>query len=120
MSGVYTEDTLKPLNKAQSIDFFVKMQDQTNSTIDSLMAEMKYLNNSLKKLESDAQIVETINNNLLKQLENTERQCWANTQYSRCECLEIIGIPKQLSQRIWNTLSVKLLLVLVLTLEKTE
>ena len=74
MSGVYTQDTLKALSKAQSIDFFVKMKDQTNSTID----------------------------------------------YSRCECLEIIGIPKQLSQRIWNTLSVKLLLVLVLTLEKTE
>ena len=75
MTGVYTEDTLKALNKTQLIDLFLKMQDQTNSTIDSLMAEMKDLNNSFKRLESDVQIVKNVNNNLLKQLENTERQC---------------------------------------------
>ena len=84
MTGVYTEDTLKALNKSQLIDLFLKMQDQTNSAIDCLMAEMKDLNNSFKRLESDVQIVKTVNNNLLKQLENTERQCWANAPYSRC------------------------------------
>ena len=57
MAGVYTEDTLKALNKNQLIDLFLKMQDQTNSTIDSLMVEMKNLNNSFKRLESDVQIV---------------------------------------------------------------
>ena len=70
------------------------MQDQTNFTIDSLMVEMKDLNNILEGLESDVQIAKTVNNNLLKQLVNTERQCWANAQYSRRECVEIIGIPK--------------------------
>ena len=87
MGGVYTEDTLKALNKTQLIDLFLKMQDQTNSTIVSLMAEMKDLSSSFKRLESDVQIVKTVNNNLIKQLENTERQCWANVQYSRRECL---------------------------------
>ena len=94
MTGVYTEDTLKALNKTQLIDLFLKMQDQTNSTIVSLMTEMKDLNSSFKRLESDVQIVKTVNNNLMKQLENTERQCWANVQYSQHECLEVIGIPK--------------------------
>ena len=74
MTGVYTEHTLKALNKTQLIDLFLKIQDQTNSTIDSLMAEMKDLNSSFKRLESDVQIVKTVNNNL-KQLENIERQC---------------------------------------------
>ena len=87
MAGVYTEDTLKALSKTQLIDLFLKMQDQTNSTIVSLMAEMKDLSSSFKRLESDVQIVKTVNNNLIKQLENTERQCWANVQYSRRECL---------------------------------
>ena len=87
MTGVYTEHTLKALNKTQLIDLFLKMQDQTNSTIVSLMAEMKDLSSSFKRLESDVQIVKTVNNNLIKQLENTERQCWANVQYSRRECL---------------------------------
>ena len=82
MTGVYTEDTLKALNKTQLIDLFLKMQDQTNSTIVSLMAEMKDLSSSFKRLESDVQIVKTVNNNLIEQLENTERQCWANAQYS--------------------------------------
>ena len=86
MTGVYTEDTLKALNKTQLIDLFLKMQDQANSTIVSLMAEMKDLSCSFKRLESDVQIVKTINDNLIKQLGDTERQCWANVQYSRHEC----------------------------------
>ena len=61
MTKVYTERTLKALNKIQLIDLFLKMQDQTNSTIDSLIVEMKDLNNSLKSLESDVQTVKTVN-----------------------------------------------------------
>ena len=56
MTGVYTEDTLKALNKTQLIGLFLKMLDQTNSTIVSLTAEMKDLNSSFKKLESEVQI----------------------------------------------------------------
>ena len=63
------------------------------------MAEMKDLSSSFKRLESDVQIVKTINNNLLKQLENTERQCWANAQFSRRECVEVIGIPKTVESK---------------------
>ena len=99
MTGVCTEDTLKALNKTQLIDLFLKMQDQTNSAIVSLMAEMKELSISFKRLESDVQIVKTVNNNLLKQLENTERQCWANAQYSRRECVEVTGIPKTVESK---------------------
>ena len=63
------------------------------------MVEMKGLNNSLKRLESDAQIVKAINNNLLKQLENTEKQYWVNAQYSRQECVDVIGIPKTVESK---------------------
>ena len=73
MTGVYTEHTLKAFNKTHLIDLFLKMQDQTNSTIDSLMAEMKNPNKSFKRLESNVQIVKTVNSNLLTLLENTER-----------------------------------------------
>ena len=99
MTGVYTEDTLKALNKTQLINLFLKMQDLTNSTIVSLMDEMKKLSISFKRLESDVQIVKPVNNNLLKQLENTERECWANAQYSRRECVEVIGIPKTVESK---------------------
>ena len=74
MTGIYTEDTLKAFSKTHLFDLFLKMQDKANSTIDSLTAKMKDLNNSFTRLESDVQIVKIVNNNLLKQLENTERQ----------------------------------------------
>ena len=47
ITAVYTEDTLKAVNKTQLIDPFLKLQDQANSNIDSLMTEMKYLYISL-------------------------------------------------------------------------
>ena len=94
MAGVYANDTLKALNKTH-----LKMQDQTKANIHSLMVEMKDLNNVFKRLQSAAQIVKTINNNLLKQLENTERQYWANAQYSQRECVEVIGIPKTVESK---------------------
>ena len=100
MTGVYIEDTLKALNKTQLIDLFLKMQDQTNSTIVSLMAEMKDLSSSFKRLESDVQIVKTMNNNLLKQLENTERQFWKNAYIRAVSAWRLLVYLKQLSQRI--------------------
>ena len=69
------ENSLKALSKTQLIDLFLKMQDKTNSTINSLMKEMEDVNNSFKRFQSGIQIVKTINNYLLKQLQNTERQC---------------------------------------------
>ena len=93
MTGAYTEDTLKTLNKTYLIDLFLEMQDQTNSTIDSLMVEMKNLNNSFKRLESTVQIIKSVNNSLLKQLEYW-RAMPANDQYSQRELVEVIGIPK--------------------------
>ena len=58
------------------------------------MTEMKDLNNSFKRFESDVHIVKTANNNSLKQLDNTETQSWANAQYSPRERVEVIRIPK--------------------------
>ena len=51
MTGVYTEDILKALNKPQLIALFLKMQDQASSTIVSLIADMKDLKKSFKRLE---------------------------------------------------------------------
>ena len=120
MTGVCNEDTLKALNKTQLTDLFLKMQDQTNSTIASLMAEMKDLNSSFKRLESDVQTVKTVNNKLLKQLENTERQCWANIQYSRREYVEVIGIPKTVEKKDFEHTVCKFSIILSLTSKRTE
>ena len=75
MAGLYTEETLRALNKNQIINLFLKTQEQTNSTIASLTAEIKRLNENFQKLESDFSFVKNVNNILLKQISSIERQC---------------------------------------------
>ena len=102
MTGVYTEDTLKALNKTHLIDLFLKIQDQTKFTTDFLMPETKDLNNRFERLESDVQIVKTVNNKLLKQLENTERQSCANPNIRGVSAWRLLTYLKQLSRRMEN------------------
>ena len=74
MSGVYTEETLRALNKNQIIDLFLKTQEQANTTIASLTAEIKRLNENFQKLESDVSVVKNVNNILSKQMSSIERK----------------------------------------------
>ena len=68
MAGVHTEETLRALNKNQIIDLFLQTKEQTNSTIASLIAEIKGLNENFQKLESDVSLVKNVNNILSKQM----------------------------------------------------
>ena len=99
MAGVYTEETLRALNKNQIIDLFLKTQEQTNTTIASLTAEIKRLNGNFQKLESDVSVVKNVNNILSKQMSSIERQCWKNAQYSRRECVEVVGLPSSIEDK---------------------
>ena len=92
MSGVYTEETLRALNKNQIIDLFLKIQEQTSTTIASLTAEIKRLNENFQKLESDVSVVKNVNNILSKQMSSIERQCWKNAQYLRRECVKVVEL----------------------------
>ena len=47
----------------------------------------------MKKVEAHVAIVKNVNEKLVNQLIETELQCWANAQYSRRECLEVVWIP---------------------------
>ena len=49
MAGVYTEETLSALNN-QIIDLFLKIQEQSDTTIALLTAEIKRLNENFQKL----------------------------------------------------------------------
>ena len=62
MAGVYTEETLRALNKNHIIDLFLKTQEQTNTAIASLTAEIKHFNENFRKLESDVYVVRNVNN----------------------------------------------------------
>ena len=73
--------------------------------------------NSFKRLEFD---VKFVNNNLLKKLKNSEMQCWANAQYSKRECVEVIGIPKTVESNYLEHTVCKVVILLVLTLARRE
>ena len=72
MAGVYTVETLRALNKNQIIDLFIKLKNKL-TTITSLTAEIKHLNENFQKLESDFSIIKNVNNILSKQVSSIER-----------------------------------------------
>ena len=62
-----------------------------------VLEELRLLNEKFDKLEADVAIARNTNSLLPSRLVDTERQCWANAQYSRRETLEIAGLPKSLT-----------------------
>ena len=93
MASNYTEESLKSYNKQQLMKLFLEVQQQSNENISKLTDEIKLLKENYKKLESDISVSRTVSSLLTDQMNNVERQCWANAQYSRRECLEVVGIP---------------------------
>ena len=61
------------------------------------LGEIRKFNGNFVKLESEINIVKKVNKLLNKKVIDLERQCWENAQYSRRECLEVAGIPRDVS-----------------------
>ena len=59
---------MQPLNKTQIIKLFLKTQEQTNNTINTLAEEIKEIHCSFKKLDSEIVVVKKMNDALVKQL----------------------------------------------------
>ena len=53
-------------------------------------------------------MVQKVNTLLNKRVIDMERQCWANAQYSRRDCLEVAGIPRDVSNENSESESKKL------------
>ena len=66
-------------------------------TIKELTSEIRDFAAQMKNVEADVAIVKNVNEKLVNQLIKTERQCWASAQYSRRECLEVVGIPTSIT-----------------------
>ena len=74
----------------------VKLEDKDNAVLE----EVRKLNESLSNLHAELAVTKNTNNLLLTRLTTMERQCWANARYSRRECLNIAGIPREVSGEI--------------------
>ena len=83
-------------------------QDKFNSTlanINKVIGELKY---KFKKLESELAVSKSVNYNLRKKVTTSKRQCWANNQYGRRECLNISGIPENIENKSLENLTLQI------------
>ena len=109
--AAYTEGTLDKLSKKELIAITLstrnKVEQYTNVNNDAL-EEIHKFNENFVKHESEVNIVKKVNTLLNERVIGRERQCWANAQYSRRECLEVAGIPRDVSNENleWKILEV--------------
>ena len=95
LANEYTEDCLQKLSKPQLIAMVLSQRDKTTATIESLRDEAQEMNINF----ADVSLVKTVNNLLMKKSVDIQRQCCANAQYPRRECLEIAGILTSIPQQ---------------------
>ena len=92
----YNEESLEQLNKKSQISIILSLQNKLETVNDKRVEEFKQIKD---KIEADLSVTKQVNDLLVTRVTNLERQCWANAQYSRRECLEIAGIPSNVSHQ---------------------
>ena len=99
-----TNDSLDKLRKKAliPIDFSLQNElDEANNEVNNKVLEEECnLSDTITKLSSELSITKNVNTLLSSRLVTLERQCWANAQYSRQECLEIVDIPCEVSGEV--------------------
>ena len=93
--ATYTNESLDKLYKKDLIPIVLSLQDkrdEANNSKTELLDEIRKLNDKFDKLQSNVYISKIANDLLSSRLVDIERQCWANAQYFRRECLDIVGI----------------------------
>ena len=92
-----SEESLNKLTKPELIAFSMNLQEKNESIQHDKKDEVRDLKECVKKLEEQLALSKNISEMLSDQLVNMERQCWANAQYSRRECVRVAGIPQSVS-----------------------
>ena len=92
----HTAEDRNNYTKKQLTDMFLEKESMSKSLSD-LTSEIQKLTGVVTRLESEVSILKRVNDELQKELISTERQCWANAQYPRRECIEVAGIPSSVS-----------------------
>ena len=93
----YTYDSLDTLRKQDLISIFLSLQSNLDEANNKVLEEVRNLSDTITKLSSELSIIKNINTLLSSILVTLERQCMTNAQYSRRECLDIVGIPREVS-----------------------
>ena len=99
MATTHTEAVLNKRNKSELVQLVLQTEASLASQITNVATEVKDLLGYSKKLEADLAVTENVNSKLIERVVQTERQCWANAQYSRRDAIEVIRIPSSIRDK---------------------
>ena len=99
MATTHTEAVLNKPSKSELVQLVLQSEASLASQITNLTTEVKHLLGYLKKLESGLAVTKNVNSKLVDRVVQTERQCWANAQYSRRYTIEVIGIHSSIRDK---------------------
>ena len=85
--------------KKDFIAIVLARQSKMSTNSAKVLEEIHKLNSKFAILQSDLLVTKKVNSELFSRLVNMECRCWANAQYSRKECLEVVGIPREVEQK---------------------
>ena len=91
--SIYTEEALDKLNKKELITILLSLQSKVESANNEILDQVRQLNQKFSQLKAENNVVKQANSLLSKRLVDMERQCWANAQYSRRKCIEVVSVP---------------------------
>ena len=91
----YRREPLQNVNKKDFIPIILPLQNKHEEETNSVLVEIRKLNESCSKLQPQLSVTKQVNTLLSSRLVSIERQCWLNAQCSRWECLDIVGIPSE-------------------------
>ena len=113
----HIENMLKDLKKENLIALVLNLQNERDKFMEKFCKHLDTLSNTVDNLSSKLHLIEsslvvtkTVNDNLLDHITTLKRSLHAQEQYSRRECLEIVGIPvsitdKNLQETVCNILN---------------
>ena len=95
---------MEKINKRDMTNIVLSLQSKLDEANNRVVEEVRKLSDAFLKLQSELAVSQQVNSLLSNRLTNMERQCWANAQYSRRECLDVVGIPSAdvLEEKVLN------------------
>ena len=99
IATTHTEAVLNKLSKSELVQLVLQTESSLALQITTLTNEVKDLLGYFKKLEADLAVTKNVNSKLMERVVQTERQCWANAQYSRRDTIEVLGIPSSIREQ---------------------
>ena len=93
-------DSLDKLSKQDLIPIVLSLQSKLDEANNKVLEEERNLPDTITTLSSELSITKNVNTLLWSRLVTLKRQCLANAQYSRRECLGILGIPREVSGEV--------------------